>query len=215
MLRFGPDTGPVVVMLPALFEEHNRTRAFTVAICRALAGSQVASILPDLPGQGESVVPTQDATLDHWRKAVAALVQAQPAIRPVIMGSMRGSAIVDDVSGISGHWRLSPITGQMVIRDLTRGAVMQPSPTAAPIGDPVEAAGNLISHNLFGALQADVTLREVTAPLRTVRLESDPAPADLKLPGSPLWRRAEPGNDLPLAALLAQDLAAWSHQCAG
>lgn len=215
MLRFGPDTGPVVVMLPALFEEHNRTRAFTVAICRALAESQVASILPDLPGQGESVVPTQDATLDHWRKAVAALVQAQPAIRPVIMGSMRGSAIIDDVPGVSGHWRLSPITGQMVIRDLTRGAVMQSSPTAAPIGDPVGAAGNLISHNLFGALQADVTLREVTAPLRTVRLESDPAPADLKLPGSPLWRRAEPSNDLPLAALLAQDLAAWSHQCAG
>lgn len=215
MLRFGPDTGPVVVMLPALFEEHNRTRAFTVAICRALAGLQVASILPDLPGQGESVVPTQDATLDHWRKAVAALVQAQRAVRPVIMGSMRGSAIIDDVPGVSGHWRLSPITGQMVIRDLTRGAVMQSSLTAAPIGDPVEVAGNLISHNLFGALQADVTLREGTAPLRTVRLESDPAPADLKLPGSPLWRRAEPGNDLPLAALLAQDLAAWSHQCAG
>ncbi len=215
MLRFGPDTGPVVVMLPALFEEHNRTRAFTVAICRALAESRVASILPDLPGQGESVVPTQDATLDHWRKAVAALVQAQRAVRPVIMGSMRGSAIIDDVPGVSGHWRLSPITGQMVIRDLTRGAVMQSSLTAAPIGDPVEVAGNLISHNLFGALQADATLREGTAPLRTVRLESDPAPADLKLPGSPLWRRAEPGNDLPLAALLAQDLAAWSHQCAG
>ena len=215
MLRFGPDTGPVVVMLPALFEEHNRTRAFTVAICRALAGSQVASIFPDLPGQGESVVPTQDATLDHWRKAVVALVQAHRAVRPVIMGSMRGSAIIDHVSGVSGHWWLSPITGQMVIRDLTRGAVMQSSPAAAPIGDPVEAAGNLISRHLFGALQADVTLREGTAPLRTVRLESDPAPADLKLPGSPLWRRAEPGNDLPLAALLAQDLAAWSHQCAG
>lgn len=215
MLRFGPDTGPVVVILPALFEEHNRTRAFTVAICRALAGSQVASILPDLPGQGESAVPTQDATLDHWRKAVMALVQAQRAVRPVIMGSMRGGAIVDDVLGVSGHWRLSPITGQMVIRDLTRGAVMQSSPTAAPTGDPVEAAGNLISRHLFDALQADVTLREDAAPLRTVRLESDPAPADLKLPGSPLWRRAEPGNDVPLAALLAQDLAAWSHKCAG
>ncbi len=215
MLRFGSDTGPVVVMLPALFEEHNRTRAFTVAICRALAEQNVATLLPDLPGQGESVMPTQDATLDHWRDAVLALVQAQCAIRPVMIAAMRGGAMIDDVLGVSGHWRLSPITGQVVIRDLTRGALVQSGTTAAPAGDLVEAAGNLINRNLFDALQADVMLHEVAAPLRTIRLESDPAPADLKLPGAPLWRRAEPGNDLSLAMALAQDLAAWSHKCAG
>lgn len=37
MLRFGPAAGPVVVVALPLFEEANRTRAFAVAILRALA----------------------------------------------------------------------------------------------------------------------------------------------------------------------------------
>ena len=51
--------------------------------------------------------------------------------------------------------------------------------------------------------------------MRTVRLESDAKPADAKLPGSPLWRRAEPDNDIALAMALADDIAAWIRQCEG
>src|SRR3546814_21095544 len=57
MLRFGPDTGPVVVLALTLFEEANRTRAFAVPMLRALAERGVASVLPALPGQGESAGP--------------------------------------------------------------------------------------------------------------------------------------------------------------
>ena len=42
MLRFGPDTGPVVVVALPLFEEANRTRAFAVSILRALAARGIA-----------------------------------------------------------------------------------------------------------------------------------------------------------------------------
>src|SRR3546814_8095624 len=60
MLRFGPDTGPVVVLALPLFEEANRTRAFAVTMLRALAERGVASVLPDLPGQGRSEEHTSE-----------------------------------------------------------------------------------------------------------------------------------------------------------
>src|SRR3546814_14813430 len=57
MLRFGPDTGPVVVLALPLFGEDNRTRAFAVTMLRALAERGVGSWLTALPGRGERRVP--------------------------------------------------------------------------------------------------------------------------------------------------------------
>ncbi len=218
MLRFGPDTGPVVVMLLPLFEEHNRTRAFAVTICRALAAMSVASLVPDLPGQGESVLATQSATLADWRNAVKSLSEAQGAVRPVFMASMRGGAVADSVAGVCGVWRLSPITGYAVLADLQRAQSIGGEPNlsmSGPDSPPVNLVGNLIGWPLFNELLNDDVLREALAPLRTVRLESDPAPADIKFPGAPLWRRAEPGNDGALAQLLAADIADWVLACGG
>ena len=56
--------------------------------------------------------------------------------------------------------------------------------------------------------------KAIPAPARTVRLVGDPRPADRAIEASPLWRRAEPGNDLALAALLADDIAEWVAHCA-
>ena len=66
MIRFGPSTGPVVVAVLPLFEEANRTRTFLTGVLRRLAERHIASVLPDLPGQGESLVPTENAMrTDH------------------------------------------------------------------------------------------------------------------------------------------------------
>lgn len=213
MLRFGPAGGPIVVMLPGLFEEHNRTRSFAVTICRMLADRGVASVLPDLPGQGESVIPTQDATLDGWRDALSSVIEAQTALNPVLVASMRGGSIVCSEVGVYGHWRLSPITGQTIFRDLMRARAVAGDDLAGEGDQSIEAAGNVINRAMADALEAHVALGPTGAPLRTIRLENDPAPADLKLPGVPLWRRAEPGNDPALAGLLADDLADWVRQC--
>jgi alpha-beta hydrolase superfamily lysophospholipase len=74
MLRFGPATGPVVVVALPLFEEANRTRAFAVTICRALAKRGVASVLPDLPGQGESETPLESLSILDLQTAYDALI---------------------------------------------------------------------------------------------------------------------------------------------
>jgi len=77
----------------------------------------------------------------------------------------------------------------------------------------VEWAGYAPSDALKAGL-AGATQQEVT-PLRTVRLDTDAQPADLKVDGPALWRRSEPGTSDTLADALAADLAAWSRGCAG
>ncbi|WP_294319791.1 hypothetical protein [uncultured Sphingomonas sp.] len=206
--RFGPDTGPVVLLLLPPFEEANRTRTFAVGLLRALAVRGVASILPDLPGQGESALPTEAATLADWRAAVTALVATTD--RPVIGASIRAGALFDTDADLAGRWQLSPQSGAALVRELTR--------IARPTGidrsaTTVEVAGNRIAPKLLDEL--DAAYPADTHPRRVVRLGTDPKDADLRIDAAPLWRRVEPGDDPMLAEHLADDLAAWSRACVG
>lgn len=214
MLRFGPENGPIVVIAMPLFEEANRTRAFVVTLCRALAARGVASALPDLPGQGESVLPTEHARLDDWRAAFAA---AAANVGKRVHGvTLRSGAAIDGEAGLASRWRLSPLPGAAALAELQRAA--SAGGTAIPVkpgakSPPLLLAGNRIAMPLFNALTSDGALAVPDGPLRTVRLVSDPQPADRKVDAAPLWRRAEPGNDPSLAALLADDIAAWIARC--
>lgn len=191
MLRFGPSDGPVVVAALPLFEEANRTRAFVVTILRMLAERGIASVLPDLPGQGESLIPTAEASIAKMRDAFAA-VSGDYTV------AVRSGALLD-AGERKGRWHLSPL-GRELLRELQR----------LPRPDSNEYAGNVISPEMIAEIE-----RAGPLPARTVRLDSDPATADLKIAGAPLWRRAEPDNDPALAALLADDIAAWVRACEG
>jgi len=203
MLRFGPDAGPLVVAVLPLFEEANRTRAFLVAMLRALAGRGIGSILPDLPGTGESVVETRDLRLPDLRQAFAALVGTLGV--PVYALTIRSGALVDCDASLAGRWRLAPQAGDDLLRDLNRIRAASTKPDAEGY------AGNCLSE----ALLADLRDAVPYDPSRTVRLESDPRPADARYPGAPLWRRSEPGSDAALAEALAADVAGWIATCGG
>ncbi len=198
--RLGPQDGPVVAWAPPPFEEANRTRTFVVGIARRLASQGIGSILPDLPGQGESLIPTEEATLDAWQAAFAAACATVAG--PVVAASIRAGALVEAQAAVAGRWRLAPQTGASLVRELHRIG-----------GDGTELGGNRIGEALRDALAAAEPM--AAHPLRIVRLGSDPAPADLRIAAAPLWRRAEPGDDPDLAAELVADLAAWTHACAG
>lgn len=229
MLRFGPDTGPVVVMLPALFEEHNRTRSLAVAICRMLAALGVASALPDLPGQGESLVGTEEITLTKLRSGLAAAVEhLYHQKHRTYSASIRSGAIIDAGSPMHGHWYFSPMSGQQQIADFAKILAAAGRSSEAhllrnsyQIDDTIssfEIAGNLISVALLHDLARDAgkySMNTPGIPTRMLRLESDRAEAHRHVPGTPLWRRAEPGNDPALAALLAKDIADWIALCEG
>jgi hypothetical protein len=195
MMRFGPAAGPVVVAVLPLFEEANRTRSFLSGVLRRLAERHIASALPDLPGQGESLVPTENAMLAGWRTALASAATAAAGERPIHILSCRGGALLDhDVKAVS-RWQLAPAKGEALVRELLR--------TSAAAGERIE-------------IDRDLTAADCVrdGAVRVVRLETDPAVADRKVAGAPLWRQSEPGDDPALAELLADDIADWIARCA-
>ena len=209
MLRFGPETGPVVVVAMPLFEEANRTRAFVVTLCRALAARGVASVLPDLPGQGESLVPLEECGLEQISAGVEFAGGTVAPDRPVYTVGIRSGALLDRLAILHGRWYFAPQDGADLVRELTRLKHLGAA-------DDDTIAGNVISPGLLDDLNGAVPWTESDGGhVRTVRLDTDPKPADLRVPGMPLWRRAEPGNNPALAHLLADDIADWIAACEG
>ncbi|MBB3910237.1 hypothetical protein [Sphingomonas desiccabilis] len=129
MLRFGPATGPVVVLALPPFEEANRTRTLMVSVLRQLAEAGIGGALPDLPGQGESLIATEEATLTDWRAAFAACVATLP--RPRFSLSIRAGALVDGAADVQARWSLSPQTGAELSRELHRTAQAAGAPDGA------------------------------------------------------------------------------------
>ncbi|WHU03305.1 MULTISPECIES: hypothetical protein [unclassified Sphingomonas] len=212
MLRFGPSSGPVVVAALPLFEEANRTRTFTVTLLRLLAERGVAGALPDMPGQGESLMALETLGFLRIQEAFGGVVDhILDEGRAAYALGVRSGALLDAHALASGRWHLAPQDGSDLLRELKR---VHGSPLPASAAR-VEIAGNLISADLLAELEGKQPFAESVTPRRVVRLESDPRPADHKVPGAPLWRRSEPDNDPALAALLADDIAAWVRACEG
>ena len=209
MLRFGPDTGPLLVAALPLFEEANRTRTFTVTLLRALAARGIASVLPDVPGQGESTVPLTDLTVLRIATALEAVTDRclDQGRRTYALG-IRSGALLDGAAHRKARWHFAPQTGDELARTLLRTWRAAGHTSRHP--DPIEIAGNLIPQALLASLRAATG---VPAD-RVVRLMTDPAEADRKIDAAPLWRRSEPGNDLALVEILADDIAAWLTRCA-
>lgn len=218
MIRFGPATGPVVVAVPPLFEEANRTRTFVSGVLRLLAARHIASALPDLPGQGESLVPTENAMLAGWRTALASAATAAAGERPIHILSFRGGALLDHDVKAASRWQLAPAKGEALVRELLRTSAAAGAPVELDLSNysddrgAVTIAGNALSRTLLRDLNAADCVRD--GAVRVIRLDSDPAVADRKVAGAPLWRQSEPGDDPMLAALLADDIADWIARCA-
>jgi pimeloyl-ACP methyl ester carboxylesterase len=193
MMRIGP--GPALLFLPPLFEEMNRTRALLATVMRRLAADGFACWLPDLPGTGESERALGEISWNDWQAAAAAAFEAAGAVASV---AVRGGALLDHAA--QARWRFAPATGASLARDLARAGLMTEG-----------GGGYAPSEQLLSALAAAEPQAGET--VRTVRLATDRAEADLKLEGPPLWRRAEPQNDYELAEAMAFDISIWVRAC--
>lgn len=206
----------VIAALPP-FEEANRTRALMMRVLMQLTVHGISVALPDLPGAGESLVATEDARLSHWRAAYAAAVEEARRDHPEIHSvAIRAGALIDAEAEVASRWRLTPQDGASLHRELGRiakaaaledGEIVEWPATSAT----VEVAGSRLSNELLAELLIDYPL--LSAPVRVVRLTSDASPADRHVDGAPLWRRAEPDQDLDLADALADDIADWIARC--
>ncbi|MBJ7438514.1 MAG: hypothetical protein JHD35_05775 [Sphingopyxis sp.] len=204
-----------ILFVPPLFEEANRTRRTLVLAMRALAADGFAAQLPDLPGQNESLVPLAEVDLARWQDA---FTEAAATIDgPLVIASLRGGTLIDHRPKAAAWWRLAPVNGASLLRTLMRARVaadreaglassldsLQTEAATAPL----LLAGNRLSPAMIAQLGAAET--QPVAPLRTVSLGSG---ADA-ITGTPLWLRAEPGEDKVMAEAIAADIAAWSTTC--
>ena len=183
MLRFGPDAGPVVIAALPLLEEANRTRAFVVAILRALAVRGIGSVLPDMPGQGESVTLLETVSLGDMQMAFAAAagrisrdgpvcyaigirsgalidgIVLPPNLRPRLRGdAVRGGSADQEAAVSNRRWHLSPQDGPALLRELSR--VKNVESGSGEFGDPavpVMVAGNLLSPAMLAELATATT----------------------------------------------------------
>lgn len=204
-----------ILIVPPLFEEANRTRRTLVLAMRALAADGFAALLPDLPGQNESLVPLEKVDLASWQNALA---EAAATIDgPQIIASLRGGALIDHHAKAAAWWRLAPVGGASLLRTLMRARVAADreggvtssldSLQAEAATAPLLLAGNRLSPAMIAQLGSAET--QPVARLRTVTLGSG---ADA-IAGTPLWLRAEPGEDAAMAKAIAADIAAWSTAC--
>lgn len=211
MMRIGAADAPAIIFLPPLFEEMNRTRAFMAALMRLLDQQGFGCWLPDLSGTGESLLPLEKCNWDDWRSAARDAVAhvASSSGKEPLVASIRGGALLDEAVSARCYWRFAPAEGASLARDLVRASMLTPEELKAAH---VELAGYRLCETMLGELR-DAQLG-CPEPLRTVRLSSDRAEADIKVEGPALWRRSEPATAPELAALLASDLSQWSASCA-
>lgn len=214
-LRIDPADRPraTILIVPPLFDEANRLRRTLLLAMRRLAAEGFAAVLPDLPGQNESLVALETVALDDWQDALAEIVADLPG--PVVIASIRGGALIDHRAKASAWWRLAPVSGSSLIRTMMRARVtadreagltssmesLQAEAQAAPL----LLAGNALSSAMIAALgKAEA---QPVEPLRSIALGAD------GLTGTPLWLRAEPGEDATMARAIAADIVAWSMAC--
>ncbi|MDZ7588327.1 MAG: hypothetical protein U5J78_03950 [Parasphingorhabdus sp.] len=210
----GPDLPRKILLVPPLFEEANRLRRSLLLLMRALLAADIGSVLPDLPGRGESLFPQSDATLALWRNAVGSCAETFGISH---IAAFRGGALIDSSEAKRHHWRAAPVSGANLLRTMmrTRLAAEKESGSTITLAEleaqaaqhVIELAGNHLSPDMVAQLRG-----AVPAPLpncRTVRLTGDLGDADARIAGTPLWLRAEPGEDSELVSACAKDLVGW------
>lgn len=195
----GEDLPVQVLILPALFDEANRMRRFTVQLMHRLVEHGIGSLLPDLPGTGESILDLADVNWSDWAEAVRIVSDRLPPGERLSV-AIRGGSLLDrfvgDRPGVSHRaWQISPETGQRILLGVRRA--MKLAGSSVP--------GYVMSERLETPLSRAVP----GVADRVVRLASDSAEAHHHIAAPPLWRRAEPSEDLDLVEQVAADIAAW------
>jgi hypothetical protein len=190
-----------LLIVPALFDEGNKMRRFTVEVMRRLSASGIACFLPDLPGLNESGLPLEEQTPSDWQAAMEGAARHFGATH---MLAIRGGALAaprDVPAGIT-----PPRRGQPVAPDAPR-----PHPRLREAGRS-ETQDSLLEHGrvkgleLAGYRLGPDFLSEFGGIVADARPDVQTITQDM-LGGPGLWMRPEPGEDASQADALAAVIA--------
>lgn len=211
ILCFG-DANPAgarLLILPPLFDEMSRMRRTLVMAMRFLAARGIASALPDLPGQNESLVPLYRCRLGTWEKAVRA---AALSVQATHSAGVRSACITDTVVSHLPRWRYLPISGDRIVTQLIRAqlasdkAAGRHSNSNGYYEQDENVTVSLSGYRLSGGLLTDLktTVVQPLTEAKDMHVDSSLGPA--------LWLRAEPGESVDLASAMAAQWADWMTQ---
>lgn len=195
------DRAARVLLVPPLFDEMNRCRHWLVDLMRRLDAAGIDSVLPDLPGCGESIQDFAAQSLNAWRAAMAAAARHFACTH---VFAVRGGALV--VPPEWPGWQLEPAGGHGLLRTMLRARTLadkaagRRSETAALIEQGrvsgLELSGYPCSAALVAGLESALPAGEGHRVLTLADL-GQPAP----------WLRGEPAPAPALATALAQVIA--------
>jgi hypothetical protein len=201
-LAFDRGRASRLLIVPALFDEANRMRRFTVEVMRRLDGAGIDSFLPDLPGTGESLAALDAQSLQGWCNAVAVALQHFGATH--VLGLRGGCLLVPETHRA---WLYAPARGGAILRQMLRARTLSAREagreesrerlTTMALAEGIELAGYRLGPQLFADLE------EAAAPEneRISLIEQG------TLGGPGLWLRAEPGESREQADALAAILS--------
>lgn len=191
-----------LLVIPALFDEANKLRRFTVETMRRLDAAGIDSFLPDLPGWNESLSPLEEQTLEGWCHAAQAAARNFVATHVL---TLRAGALLAPPA-LPG-WRYAPTNGNSVLRAMLRARVLASREMGVEESrdDLLERGRNegleLAGYHLGPALLA--ALAEAEPP----ESETQTTIAQGEVGGGGLWLRAEPGENAAQANKLAMLIA--------
>lgn len=187
-----------LLIVPALFEEANRTRRFLIETMRLLDRAGIDSFLPDLPGCNESFRPFSAQSLGTWR---AAMVAASTHFGATEVLALRGGALVAP-TGLPG-WLVEPVAGATLLRQLLRARAIaareegrhEKLETLLEEGrhKGLELAGYSVSAEMILELSDDIAAK--ASNLQVISQD--------ELGDGALWLRSEPSEDPAQSRALA------------
>lgn len=191
-----------ILIVPPLFDEMNRTRHLLVDLMRRLSEAGIDSMLPDLPGCGESIQDFADQSLQAWRSAMAAAARHFAASHVL---TLRGGALIAPpqlpgwvLEGCHGHALLRTMLRARSLAEREAGQAISPSALLEQgrvLG--LELAGYPCSAALIAGLEGAEPDGEGHRPIALSDLGQS-AP----------WLRAEPAPAPELAAALCLRIVA-------
>ncbi len=207
LAKFDHPGRPCVLVIPPLFDEHNKFRRQIIEIMRLLDDLEIGSAMPDLPGWNESTALLAQQSVGVWQAAMGAAASHCEATHVL---TFRAGVIFAPPS-LPG-WAYAPQTGAKQLRSMIRAQVIAAREAGADESSDTLMQSARESGMVLAGWDLGAQLVRELEQADEVSLGSLTEITQSELGGRGLWLRAEPDEDpeqaAALATLVAEELVA-------